>query len=100
MFPLVLLILPVNFFDDGPELCLFTRLSGIKCPGCGMTRACMHIIHLDFVPALNYNKVAFVVLPVLCVLLVVELFKTIKIIKRYDDFVVWRKGQNAPEHKS
>ena len=100
MFPLVLLVLPVTFFDSGPEFCLFTRLSGIHCPGCGMTRACMHIIHLDIVPALNYNKLAFVVLPIMCILLAVEFFRTIKIIRKYDEFVAWRKGQNTPEIKS
>lgn len=102
MFPLVLLVMPATFFDNGAEFCLFTRLSGIHCPGCGMTRACMHIIHLDIVPALNYNKLAFVVLPVMCILLAVEFFKTIKIIRRYDEFVAWRKGQRseAESHKS
>lgn len=70
-------------FDSGPEVCIFTLLSGYHCPGCGMTRACMHIIHFDFVPALEYNKMAFVVLPVLCGLLVAEFVKTYKKIKNY-----------------
>lgn len=83
MFPLVLLLMPANIFDSGSDVCLFTLLSGYHCPGCGMTRACMHIIHFDFATALNYNKMAFVVLPVLCGLLVVEFVKTWKKIKNY-----------------
>ncbi len=99
MFPLVLLMLPATAFDSGPELCLFTRLSGYHCPGCGMTRACMHLIHLDLVPALQYNKVAFVVLPILCILLAIDFFRTIKIIRRYDEYVVWVKEYNEARQK-
>jgi hypothetical protein len=78
IFPIVLLVLPANFFDSGPELCLFTRLSGFHCPGCGMTRACMHLIHFDLGWALTYNKMSFVVLPMLCYMLLKEFLMTIK----------------------
>lgn len=78
IFPLALLFLPSNFFDNGPELCLFSRISGYHCPGCGMTRACMHLIHLDLGWALTYNKMSFVVLPMLSVLLLKDFIKTIK----------------------
>ncbi len=78
IFPIALLILPGNFFDGGPELCLFTRLSGYHCPGCGMTRACMHLTHLDLGWALTYNKMSLVVLPMLSVLLLKDFIKTIK----------------------
>lgn len=87
MFPLVLLLLPANFFDSGPDICLFTLATGFHCPGCGMTRACMHLIHLDYVPALYLNKKAFVVLPILCVLLLVDFIKTIKRIRNYDQYL-------------
>lgn len=89
MFPLVLILLPANTFDSGPEMCLFTIATGIHCPGCGMTRACMHLIHLDTVPALEYNKVAFVVLPILCILLARDFLQTLKRIRRYDEYVAW-----------
>lgn len=91
MFPLVLLLLPANFFDSGPEMCVFTLATGIHCPGCGMTRACMHLIHLDTVPALEYNKVSFVVLPILCVLLVRDFVQTIRRIRNYEAYVAEMK---------
>jgi len=83
IFPIVLLVLPAAFFDQGPELCLFTRLSGYHCWGCGMTRGCMHLIHLDFASAWEYNGVSFVVLPILCCLLIVEFRNTIIRIKSF-----------------
>jgi hypothetical protein len=78
IFPLVLLVLPAHFFDHGTDICLFTLLSGYSCWGCGITRACMHLIHLDFAAASNYNKLSFVVLPILCGLLVDDFRKTMK----------------------
>ena len=83
IFPLVLLVLPANFFDKGPEMCLFTLLSGYHCWGCGMTRGCMHLIHLEFGKAWDYNKVCYVVLPIMCYLLIVEFVKTISQIRNF-----------------
>jgi hypothetical protein len=84
IFPLVLLLLPTGFFDNGPEICLFTRLSGYHCPGCGMTRGCMHLIHLDIQKAWDYNKVSFIVLPILCGLLIAEFRNTILKIRSFN----------------
>lgn len=82
-FPLVLLLLPVTFFDNDTDICLFTILSGYNCWGCGMTRACMHLIHLDLAGALSYNKLAFIVLPILCGLLVKDFADTVKKIRSF-----------------
>jgi hypothetical protein len=63
--PLVLLLLPSYFFDIGNSLCLFTNLSGYNCPGCGLTRGIMHLIHFDFETAYSYNMLSFIILPIL-----------------------------------
>ena len=76
VFPFVLLILPKTYFDKGQSLCLFTLLTGENCYGCGLTRACMHIIHLDFDTAANFNKMAFIVFPIMCFLYAQEFVKT------------------------
>jgi len=55
--------MPADFFDTGTPVCLFTRLSGYSCYGCGMTRAMMHLLHLNFAIAWNYNKLSFIVFP-------------------------------------
>jgi len=85
IFPFVLLLLPVTTFDNGRDVCLFTILSGYHCWGCGMTRACMHLIHLDLAGALSYNKLAFIVLPILCFLLVKDFLDTLSKIRYFSN---------------
>lgn len=60
-----LLVLPADFFDHGPAICLSRVLLDTECPGCGMTRAAMHALHLDFSAAWSYNRLVVVVLPLL-----------------------------------
>lgn len=66
--PVVLLILPANFFNEGPAICPSKVLFNLECLGCGMTRAVMHFIHLDFDSALFYNQGSIVVAPGLVVI--------------------------------
>lgn len=61
--PIVLLILPADYFDTGSTVCLSVLLFHRKCIGCGITRAIMHLIHFDFTQAAHFNKLSFVVLP-------------------------------------
>jgi hypothetical protein len=35
--------------------CLFNLITGLKCPGCGNTRAVDELLHLHFAEALSYN---------------------------------------------
>ena len=39
--------------------CVFTKFFGFPCPGCGMTRALVSLILLDFKSAAKYNIVVF-----------------------------------------
>jgi len=66
--PLVLLLLPVDFFDNGETICLSQRIFGIECYACGLTRGIMHLIHLDFPGAYYYNMLSFIAFPVLAYL--------------------------------
>lgn len=65
LLPIILIILPKSQFDHGPTMCLYTLITGTNCLGCGMTRACMRLIHLDFYGAWEYNKMSFIVFPAL-----------------------------------
>ncbi|MCI0361992.1 MAG: DUF2752 domain-containing protein [Planctomycetaceae bacterium] len=38
-----------------PELCMFRRLTGLGCPGCGMTRCFISLAHGDLRMAWHYN---------------------------------------------
>jgi hypothetical protein len=63
--PFVLLILPSDFFDKGDSICLSKMLAGVECYACGLTKATMHFIHFQFTDAWNYNKLSFIVVPLL-----------------------------------
>ena len=39
--------------------CLFKLIFKIPCPGCGMTRAALSVLRLDFLSALYYNPLVF-----------------------------------------
>jgi hypothetical protein len=65
IIPLVLVLMPKDFFDKGTSLCLSKTIAGIECYACGMTRAIMHLIHFDFETAWNFNKLSLIVFPLL-----------------------------------
>jgi hypothetical protein len=78
---LVLIILPADFFDSGQSVCLSVLFLDIECYGCGMTRALQHLIHFDFAAASNFNKISFIVFPLLTIVWLGELRRTFKKIK-------------------
>ena len=43
--------------------CPINRLTGLKCPGCGVTRMILRILHLDFKTAFFYNPAIFCLVP-------------------------------------
>lgn len=96
-FPVLLLLLPQTIFDNGHNtICIFKRATGKDCLGCGLTRACMHLIHLDFKGAAHYNKASFIVLPLLCALLVSEISTTYK---KYRKTKLNDRASNADDEK-
>ncbi|HTD93123.1 MAG TPA: DUF2752 domain-containing protein [Chitinophagaceae bacterium] len=81
--PIVLLILPADFFDTGRSLCLSKLLLNVECYACGMSRACMHLIHFEFEDAFAYNMASFIVLPLLAIVWVQWFLKEFKRFKLY-----------------
>jgi hypothetical protein len=63
--PFVLILLPSNFFDNGESICLSKTLAGVECYACGLTRATMHFVHFEFLKAWEFNKLSFIVIPML-----------------------------------
>ncbi len=43
--------------------CPFNRLTGLKCPGCGITRMILSVFRLDFKAAFFYNPAIFCLVP-------------------------------------
>lgn len=44
-----------NLLNQLPHICLFNKILGIPCPGCGIIRSFMAISRLDLYSALYYN---------------------------------------------
>lgn len=64
--------------------CPILRLTGIICPGCGMSRAWLAAFHLDFEQAFYYNPV-FWFIPVIMLFILFD-FKLFK--KRMSNIVI------------
>ena len=66
IFNLILMVLLYNV-DVNNELlnniCIVKIISGHECWNCGMTRAFLSVIHLNFNSAIQYNKNVIVVFP-------------------------------------
>ena len=75
--PFVLWLLPADFFDQGPTLCVSKLIFESDCPGCGMTRAVQHAMHLDFAASWGYNKLFIIVLPLLIYLWIKQIKKLV-----------------------
>lgn len=45
--------------------CLFHKLTGLDCPGCGATRAAWHALHGHFYTALTFNPLLVLLVPIL-----------------------------------
>lgn len=63
--PLLLAALPTTWVEQGPVICPYRRFLQLECPGCGMTRALVALMHGDFEAALIWNKGVIVVAPLL-----------------------------------
>jgi hypothetical protein len=80
--PIVLLILPKDFFDNGQSICLSQLILGKECPACGITRGIMHLIHLDLENAYAWNMLSFIVLPLMIVVWIQWFLKELRIFRR------------------
>lgn len=80
----MLLFLPADFFDHSTiDTCLSVIIFDRNCPACGMTRAFQHLIHLDFAAAAHFNKLSFIVFPIITFVWILELRKAFRYIKAH-----------------
>lgn len=58
--------------------CIWNTIFDIKCPGCGLTRAFMHLLSLDFTAAWDSNPLIFIVFPGLSYYIIKDFIKFVK----------------------
>lgn len=58
--------------------CIFYRITGLQCPGCGVTRMCLALMRLDFVAAYHYNKLLFIISPVIVFIIAQQIYRYIR----------------------
>ena len=73
--------------------CPVRALTGLLCPGCGVTRLCMALLRLDFAAAWDANPVLLLLLPVLAALLARQAARYVKsgrsALSRGESALVW-----------
>ena len=77
MVPVLSFFYPFAF--NGPDICLFHRMTGIPCPGCGMTRAFFSMAHGRILDSLQYNALGttiFIGILVLLIFTVLDFFRS------------------------
>lgn len=61
----------VPYFFKGYSTCLLKELVGIPCPGCGMTRAYLSLLRLDFKKAFYFHPL-FWTIPFIVIMIVFQ----------------------------
>lgn len=79
IFNIVLLIILYNIpIEKANNLCIFKTIIGKECWNCGMTRAFLSILHLQFGNAISYNYKVIIIFPITIVLYTYSWIKYIK----------------------
>jgi Protein of unknown function (DUF2752) len=62
----------------GPAMCPMNTVLGIPCPGCGLTRASLALLHGEIGVAAALHPLVFVLLPVFVVMLVEDVWHFVR----------------------
>ena len=81
LLPFISSFLSLDKLEGRHSICLFKNLFGIECYGCGITKAVIASIQLDFIRAFEYNKLIIVVMPLMVYLWINEIVKSVKVLK-------------------
>ena len=83
IFLLLTLYILSEIFDFSLLRCVFHEITGLHCPGCGVTRMISSILRLDFYQAFRYNPLVFILSPFLLIYGIIKLYEGM-----YDKFIL------------
>ncbi|MBS3167052.1 DUF2752 domain-containing protein [Candidatus Woesearchaeota archaeon] len=108
LFILIFLrVLPLKLLENGPRLCVFSRIleliyrgncptsglfSGCACPSCGLTRGIAHLLRGDLISAYTLNKGVILVFLVILIAIIWNLILFLRQRKAKKPKVLKRKG--------
>lgn len=78
LLPLFLAAKSLDVLEHERSFCLFKTFFGHECWGCGLFKATVACLKLDFVRAFHYNKLIVIVFPLIVYYWGRELFLTIR----------------------
>jgi hypothetical protein len=89
-FGLLLLYLVHTLSHNNVQLCLFHRVFGFECPSCGITRAFLSASRGNFLTAVSYNPLMFILTLIVLIYMALQLVFNISI-----KLVCSRREQNT-----
>jgi len=81
LLPFLLSMVSLDKLESKHSICLVKNLFGVECYGCGITKAIIACVQLDFTRAFNYNKLIVIVMPLIVYLSVKEIVKSVKMLR-------------------
>jgi len=65
--------------------CIFYKLTGLYCPGCGITRSLLALMKFDLYQAFRYNIIIYIITPVMVVQEIIRHREN----KKLADLIIW-----------
>lgn len=75
----------VTYFTGFYIPCLVRLVTGLRCPGCGISHMIINIFHLNFKAAFKSNQLLFLTSPIIAAMIVRETYCYIKYEKHKTD---------------
>ena len=73
--------------------CVFNQITGLKCPGCGVSRMCLALLQLDFSRAFSWNPAVMICLPMLVYFVGYLSYRYVRFgdlqLKKWQQYICW-----------
>lgn len=76
-FILLIILYNIPIENSMESICIYKRIVGKECFNCGMTRAFLSILHLNFDDAIRYNWKVIIVFPYTIIIYIYSWYKYI-----------------------